>query len=225
MDKDYILVLEDDQSISNLIKTYLEQAGFKTKIFTSAEDGLNMLNASSPKLVILDLSLSGHLDGLEFLKKARSISDVPVIIVTARGDEIDRILGLELGSDDYITKPFSPKELVARVKAILRRYSSLPEPEEELTYGSITLKVKSHEAYLNNEPIELTVKEFAILQYLLQHKGQVLSRQQLLDALWGPGWFGDPRTVDVHIRGLRKKFKGSLNLTTIWGVGYRLNRL
>lgn len=222
MKTDYILIIEDDLNIAELIKTYLEKNGYETANYSTAEDALHAVSVSVPKLVILDLSLPGKLDGLEFLKKLRTISAIPVIILTARGDEFDKVLGLELGSDDYMTKPFSPKELVARVKAILRRYNR-EQPTETLSYGPIFVNLASREAYLNDELVELTAKEFTLLVYLLRHKGMALSRKQILEAVWGPGWFGDQRTVDVHIRQLRKKFKDHFKLSTVWGIGYRLS--
>jgi DNA-binding response OmpR family regulator len=179
----------------------------------------------TPRLVILDVGLPGDVDGLEVCRRLRATSDIPVILLTARDTEIDRILGLELGADDYVTKPFSPRELVARVKAILRRADG-PRPADAaavLAFGSVEVDVKRREARLDGTAVPLAAREFELLQYLAENRGIALSRRQLLDGVWGDDWIGDERTVDVHVRQLRKKFGDHLPLTTVWGVGYRLD--
>ena len=175
-------------------------------------------------MVILDVGLPGGLDGLDVCRRLRAndrTSAVPVLMLTARDGEIDRVLGLELGADDYVTKPFSPRELVARVKAILRR-SDGPKPPAKLTVGGVEVDTARREAKVNGEVVALATREFDLLQYFVENAGIALSRRQLLDGVWGPGWYGDERTVDVHVRQLRKKLGDALPLATVWGVGYRL---
>jgi DNA-binding response OmpR family regulator len=164
------------------------------------------------------------MDGLEVCRTLRSTSDVPVLILTARDSEVDRILGLELGADDYVTKPFSPRELVARIRAILRRSepSARNDAVTQLRVGEVAVDLARHEVRAGGELVALTSREFDLLAYLAENEGLVLSRRQLLDGVWGADWIGDDRTVDVHVRQLRKKLGGALPLTTVWGVGYRL---
>jgi DNA-binding response OmpR family regulator len=173
-------------------------------------------------LVLLDIGLPGNKDGIEVCKAIRATSDVPIVILTARDDEVDRVIGLELGADDYITKPFSPRELVARVRAILRRSDRTARPVKgPRTVGGVTVDSLRREVTAGEETIALTAREFDLLAHFVGHPGIVFSRQQLLDAVWGTGWYGDERTVDVHVRQLRRKLGDALPLTTIWGVGYR----
>jgi DNA-binding response OmpR family regulator len=171
-------------------------------------------------MLILDVGLP-DLDGLEVCKVVRQTSQIPVIFLTARDGEIDRVLGLELGADDYIAKPFSPAELVARVKAVLRRTDGPPAPEV-IAVGTVVVDVGRREIRVEDAPIELTTKEFELLKFLAERPGLALSRQQILDGVWGYDWFGDARTVDVHIAQVRKKLGGSVDITTVRGVGYRL---
>jgi DNA-binding response OmpR family regulator len=162
------------------------------------------------------------MDGLEACREIRMRSGVPIVVVTARGDEIDRIVGLELGADDYLTKPFSPRELVARVRAILRRTNGVrPDEERPVTVGGVHVDPARREVTVNDEPVLLTAREFDLLLHFAMNSGIVYTRRQLLDAVWGPEWVGDERTVDVHVRQLRRKLDDALPLTTIWGVGYR----
>jgi DNA-binding response OmpR family regulator len=162
------------------------------------------------------------MDGLEVCRRVRAKQSLPVLMLTARDGEVDRILGLELGADDYVTKPFSPRELVARVKAILRRSDGTIEPNEVLMAGRVEVDVVRREARVDGEPVPLASKEFQLLQFLAERPGRALSRQQLLDGVWGAGWYGDDRTVDAHVRQLRKKLGDALPLSTVWGMGYRL---
>jgi DNA-binding response OmpR family regulator len=172
----------------------------------------------------VDIGLPGELDGLDVCRRVRAKNDVPVIMLTARDDEVDRILGLELGADDYVTKPFSPRELVARVRAILRRAGGPVRTEPVvLELGEITVDTGRHEVRVPGSIVPLTTREFDLLAYMAEHRGLTLSRRRLLDAVWGEGWYGDMRTVDVHVRQLRKKLGARLSLATIWGVGYRLD--
>ena len=218
-----IVVVEDDPHIADLIELYLRQDGHRVIQAGSGDEGLQAIAREQPRLVILDIGLPGHLDGFEVCRQLRSSSRVPVLMLTARDEEIDRILGLELGADDYVTKPFSPRELAARVKAILRRAEGPPpEGPTVLTAGGVEIDIGRREARTDGSAVPLATREFDLLRYLAENRGLVLSRQQLLDGVWGVGWYGDERTVDVHVRQLRKKLGGALPLTTVWGVGYRL---
>jgi DNA-binding response OmpR family regulator len=218
-----IIVVEDDRNISDLVAMYLGREGFRVLQADDAEHGLAYIDGQQPILLIVDIGLPGALDGLELCRLVRKTSDVPVIILTARDDEIDRVLGLELGADDYVTKPFSPRELVARVKAILRR-SGATTKAEPLTaeIGTVVVDTGRREVLRAGNVVPLTTREFDLLAYLVANRGLALSRRQLLDGVWGEGWYGDERTVDVHVRQLRKKLGDELPLTTVWGVGYRL---
>ncbi|HWD25134.1 MAG TPA: response regulator transcription factor [Acidimicrobiales bacterium] len=217
-----IVVVEDDNNIADLIDLYLRNAGFRVLLAGDATRGLALVAQERPILVILDIGLPGPIDGLEACREIRRTSDVPVVVVTARGDEVDRILGLELGADDYVTKPFSPRELVARVRAVLRRGAKTTRANEApITVGTVTVDPLRREVVANGEPIAFTAREFDLLAHLAENTGIVFSRRQLLDAVWGPGWIGDERTVDVHVRQLRRKLGDAFRLTTVWGVGYR----
>ena len=217
-----IVVVEDDHNIADLLELYLRREGYRVVQAETGEDGLAAVRDQRPRLVVLDIGLPGGVDGLEVCRRLRSTTDVPVIMLTARDEEVDRVLGLELGADDYVTKPFSPRELVARVKAILRR-SDGPKPPPKLTVGRVEVDAARREARVAGRPIALATREFDLLRYLAENRGLALSRQQLLDGVWGPGWYGDERTVDVHVRQLRKKLGDGLPLATVWGVGYRLD--
>ncbi|HEY5250356.1 MAG TPA: response regulator transcription factor [Acidimicrobiales bacterium] len=220
---DTIVVVEDDHNISDLVAMYLRREGFRVLQADDAESGLGYIDREHPTLLIVDIGLPGELDGLELCRQVRKTSDVAVIILTARDDEIDRVLGLELGADDYVTKPFSPRELVARVKAILRRAGAVAKTEPLTTeIGSVVVDAGRREVRCAGTVVPLTTREFDLLAFLVANRGLALSRRQLLDGVWGEGWFGDERTVDVHVRQLRKKLGDELPLTTVWGVGYRL---
>ena len=218
-----IVVVEDDANIADLVELYLRRDGFRVYQATDGETALRTIRDRQPKLIVLDLGLPGQVDGLEVCRQVRATSDTPIIMVTARDDEVDRVLGLELGADDSLTKPFSPRELVARVKAILRRADG---PRSTATaviaIGSIEVDAGRREARLDLAPVALATREFDLLQYLVEHQGLALSRRQLLDGVWGADWIGDERTVDVHVRQLRKEFGARLPLDTVWGVGYRM---
>ncbi|MCU1453548.1 MAG: regX [Acidimicrobiales bacterium] len=217
------MLVEDDPSIAALVELYLKDAGFRVGHATEGERALQHIRARPPKLVILDIGLDGHLDGFEVCRRLRASSDVPIVLLTARDAEDDRLLGLELGADDYVTKPFSPRELVARVKAILRRAEpARPDASPVLAVGDVEVDVSRREARARGAAVALATREFDLLQFLAEHRGIALSRQQLLDGVWGEGWEGDDRTVDVHVRQLRKKLGDGLPLATVWGVGYRL---
>ena len=217
-----VVVVEDDPSIADLVDTYLRRDGFRVYLAPDGETALKTIKDRQPKLLILDLGLPGQIDGIEVCRQVRSCSDIPIIMLTARDDELDRVLGLELGADDYVTKPFSPRELVARVRAILRRADRPAVAPAIITVGPVEVDLGRREARLTGEPVPLATREFDLLQYLCENQGRALSRRQLLDGVWGLDWIGDDRTVDVHVRQLRKKFGDALPLDTVWGVGYRM---
>jgi DNA-binding response OmpR family regulator len=218
-----IVVVEDDPNIADLLDMYLRREGFRVLQAGDGRYGLELVARERPKLVVLDIGLPGALDGLDVCRQLRARGDTPVLILTARDDEIDRVIGLELGADDYVTKPFSPRELVARVKAILRR--SRPEherrPADTLAVGGVEVDMLRREVRADGGAVDLTAREFDLLAHFVANQGIVRSRQQLLDSVWGEGWYGDERTVDVHVRQLRKKLGDALPLKTVWGVGYR----
>jgi DNA-binding response OmpR family regulator len=218
-----IVVIEDDPNIADLVDMYLRREGFRVIQASTGQAGLEATARERPRLVVLDIGLPDRMDGLEVCRTLRSTSDVPVVILTARDTEVDRILGLELGADDYVTKPFSPRELVARIRAILRRSEpSARSNAGPLRVGDVLVDLDRHEVRAGGEVIALTSREFDLLAHLAENEGLVLSRRQLLDGVWGANWVGDDRTVDVHVRQLRKKLGGALPLSTVWGVGYRL---
>ena len=217
-----VVVVEDDRNISDLVDLYLRNAGFRVLQATDAARGLEIIATERPSLVILDIGLPGPVDGIGACRELRKTSDIPVVFLTARDDEVDRVLGLELGADDYIVKPFSPRELVARVRAILRRSDGSSRPSESpITVGGVTVDSVRREATVEGEPVQLTAREFDLLAHFVENPRIVFTRRQLLDSVWGIGWIGDERTVDVHVRQLRRKLGDALPLTTIWGVGYR----
>ncbi len=217
-----IVLVEDDIHIAELIDIYLRDAGFRVLQATDGERGLELIKLQQPDLVILDIGLPGELDGLEVCRELRKTTEIPIVILTARDDEIDRIIGLELGADDYVTKPFAPRELAARIKAILRRSDRKPRTGEgPFHIGNIVVDVVRREVTLNGDIVQLTAREFDLLAHFAEHVGIAYTRQQLLDAVWGSGWYGDERTVDVHVRQLRRKLGDDFPLTTVWGVGYR----
>jgi DNA-binding response OmpR family regulator len=218
-----IVVVEDDANIADLVDLYLREAGYRVFQAADAAAGLAAVRARGPKLVILDVGLPGEVNGLDLCRELRATSTVPIIMLTARDDEVDRILGLELGADDYVTKPFSPRELVARVKAILRR-AEAPVGASGAVHliGDVEVDLARREARVAGEPVALATREFDLLRFLTENVGLALSRRQLLDGAWGHDWYGDERTVDVHVRQLRKKLGDSLPLATVWGIGYRL---
>ena len=221
-----ILVVEDEANIADLVELYLRKEGYRVTKASSGEDGLAAAGRERPRLVVLDVGLPG-IDGLEVCRRLRAgpgpAASVPVIFLTARDGEIDRVLGLEMGADDYLTKPFSPRELVARVKAVLRRTEAAPEAAPLLEVGDAVIDLGRREVRVAGIPVELTTKEFDLLRHLVERKGLALSRQQILDGVWGYGWYGDARTVDVHVAQVRKKLGDSVAITTVRGVGYRLD--
>ncbi len=217
-----VVVVEDDPSIADLIELYLRGAGFRVLQAASGERGLQLIDQHRPAMVLLDIGLP-DIDGFEVCRRIRSTNNLPVLFLTARDGEVDRVLGLELGADDYVTKPFSPRELVARVKAILRRGQPFAADASVLDIGDgIELDLPRREVRAKGSPVLLATREFDLLAFFARNQGIALSRQQLVDGVWGADWYGDDRTVDVHVRQLRKKIGDELPLATVWGIGYRL---
>ena len=218
-----VLVVEDEASIASFVSLYLKNAGYDVRAVTTGNAALTQVAAEQPALIILDLMLP-DLDGIEICRRIRKTSDVPILMLTARDEDVDKIIGLEVGADDYLTKPFNPRELVARVKSVLRR--SAPERrrdvEEELRHGDLTINAGRREVKVGEEEIQLAPKEFDLLWELLDHKGLVLTRDQLLERVWGYTFAGDTRTVDVHVRQLRRKLGEASPIVTVWGVGYKV---
>lgn len=218
------MVIEDDPHISDLVALYLRRDGFRVLQHDEGLAGLASARAHQACLVVVDVGLPGALDGFAVCKELRSSGNTPVVMLTARDEEVDRVVGLELGADDYVTKPFSPRELVARVHAILRRSSPPPEGSAGHQVGPYQVDERRREVRdADGALVELTAREFDLLLGLVANRGTVLSRRQLLDQAWGADWYGDERTVDVHVRQLRKKLGPSLPLQTVRGVGYRLD--
>ncbi len=216
-----ILLIEDEDEIAELISLYFEREGFRLLHAGTGETGLERLRERDPRLVLLDIGLPG-IDGVEVCRRIRAGSDVPVIMLTARDSEVDKIVGLEIGADDYVTKPFSPRELVARVKAVLRRSEEQQTGPATIEVGGFVVDSGRRQIVTPDETVvRPTAREFDLLWYLAEHRGLVLSRAQILQAVWGYDYFGETRTVDVHIRQLRKKVK-DIPIETVWGVGYRL---
>jgi len=220
-----ILVAEDDPDIGNLLDHYLKKAGFTATVVTGGRDVMPRIKRDAPDLVVLDIMLPG-LDGLEVCRAIRADPNsaaIPIIMLTAKGEESDRIVGLELGADDYITKPFSPNEVVARIRALLRRAHRAAPADNRLTYGSLTVDVDRHVVKVAGEEVKLTAKEFLLLQYLMQHRGRVLSRDLLLSDVWSYSYTGGTRTVDVHVRRLREKVPMLADaIVTVKQFGYKL---
>jgi DNA-binding response OmpR family regulator len=220
MERGTIVVIDDEPNIADLVDLYLARDGFRVLKAATGEAGLEAVRHHHPRLVVLDVGLP-DVDGLEVCRRLRQTSNIPVIFLTARDGEVDRVLGLELGGDDYLTKPFSPAELVARVKAVLRRVDGSAAPDV-VQAGPVTVDVGRREVLIDDVAVEFTTKEFDLLRFLAERPGLALSRQQILDGVWGYDWFGDARTVDVHIAQVRKKLGERVVITTVRGVGYRL---
>ena len=224
-----IVIVEDEPSISEVVSLYLKRAGYAVTSYADGLQALNALNAQLPDLIILDVMLPG-MDGFALTRQLRDHSDVPIILLTSRRDETDRIAGLELGADDYVVKPFSPQELVSRVRAVLRRSGSQNEigTENVLVFGDLSITPQMRLVTLNEQEIVLTAKEFDLLHHMALHPRQVFTREQLLESIWGMSDFIDPSTVTVHIRRLREKIEqdpaSPSHLVTVWGVGYKFEQ-
>ena len=217
-----ILVVDDEINIIELARMYLEREGFEVIWATDGQGGLEKALRDCPDLVILDIMLPG-LDGWEVCRRLRRERDVPIVMLTARSDDVDKVVGLELGADDYVAKPFNPRELVARVRAVLRRYRADGHAPEALEAGALRIELAGREATIAGEVLNLRAKEFDLLAAFVENAGVVLSREQLLEKAWGYDFYGDTRTVDVHVSHLREKLIGSgCAIETLRGVGYKL---
>jgi len=223
MGSDTILVVDDEQNIIELATMYLEQEGFHVISARDGQAALDRVKADRPSLVVLDLMLP-KIDGWQVCRKIRADSDLPILMVTARDDDVDKIVGLELGADDYMTKPFNPRELVARVKAILRRTEPRrAEPAGPVRIADVIIDPAGRTVHASDQEIALRTKEFDLLMVLAENEGIVLSREKLLDLVWGFDFYGQTRTVDVHVAHLRNKLeKSQVSIETVWGVGYKL---
>ncbi|AQW25014.1 response regulator [Clostridium perfringens] len=217
-----ILIVDDDENICEVIKMYLETTGYNVKVAHDGKAAKEEFVNFSPNLVVLDMILPG-IDGMEVLKWIRKDSNVPVIMLTAKGETFDKVLALEIGADDYVVKPFEPKELLARVKAVMRRYSGEEPDNVVLNFPGLTIDANSYKVIYNGEEVKTPPKEFELLHYLASNKNKVFTRDQLLCEVWGYDYPGDSRTVDVHIKRLREKLNGGEDwqLETVWGVGYK----
>jgi DNA-binding response OmpR family regulator len=217
-----ILVVDDEPNIVELAKLYLERDGYQVEGVGTGQDALSRLSSFNPDLIVLDLMLP-DIDGFEVCRQIRAKSDVPILMLTARKEDIDKIVGLEMGADDYSTKPFNPRELVARVKAILRRYRGDFKRGDTIEAGDLRIDLARHEVTIGGEPVKLRTKEYELLSTLAQNLGIVLSREKLLELVWGYDYFGETRTVDVHVNHLREKMVASnTQIETVRGTGYRL---
>jgi len=226
-DKQRILLIDDDGNISHLVRLYLEKEGYEVTEVLRGDEGLEAFKRLQPALVLLDVMLPG-MDGLQVLREIRKLGKIPVIMLTAKDETFDKVLGLELGADDYITKPFESKELVARVKAVLRRSAMKREDadiDDTLTFPQLTVSLARYEVTYRGKGVEMPPKELEVLYYLASHPNMVFTREQLLERVWGFDFFGDSRTVDVHIKRLREKLTGceehGWEIHTVWRVGYK----
>jgi len=221
-----ILVVEDEANIASFVSAYLEKAGFVVDRAVNGAEAKEKAVSTDPALILLDLNLP-DMDGLEVCRAVRATSTVPILMLTARDDDVDKIVGLEVGADDYLTKPFNPRELVARIKSILRRSSqtarsSRPQ-EAAMEHGNLRIDAGRREVTVSGRQVQLAPKEFDLLWELLDHRGLVLTRDQLLERVWGYTFAGDTRTVDVHVRQLRRKLGDASPIVTVWGVGYKVS--
>jgi two-component system, OmpR family, alkaline phosphatase synthesis response regulator PhoP len=217
-----ILVVDDERNIVELARLYLRNEGFEIETAYNGREGLEKARATHPSLVLLDIMMP-EMDGLEVFRQLRKESDIPVIMLTARADDVDKVVGLELGADDYITKPFNPRELVARIKAVLRRSDAGPRKPASIQVGDLIIDVAGREAQVGDRRVQLRAKEFDLLVALAQNAGVAMARDRLLNMVWGEDFFGDARTLDVHIAWLRDKIEGATaKIVTVWGFGYKL---
>jgi len=217
-----ILVIDDDKNILAIIELYLKKAGFEVKTGERGDTAMSLFRETQPALVVLDIMLPG-MDGWAVLEKLRAESGVPVIMLTAKGDTLDRIQGLDLGADDYLVKPFDAKELVARIKAVLRRSGPHSETEREINFPGLSVSLDNYSVILDGKQVEMPPKEIELLFFLGAREGKVFTREQLLEQVWGFDFFGDSRTVDVHVKRIREKIgeRDEWELKTVWGVGYK----
>ncbi|MBR5231458.1 MAG: response regulator transcription factor [Clostridia bacterium] len=218
------MIVDDDPNIAQLVRLYLEKDGYPTVVSSRGDEAMELFRQNPPGLMILDIMLPG-MDGWQVCRAVRQISQIPIIMLTAKDETFDKVLGLELGADDYMTKPFEGKELLARVKAVLRRTSSGASEKDTLSFPGLTVSLDKYEVYYQGNPVEMPPKELEVLYFLAAHQNRVFTREQLLEQVWGFDFFGDSRTVDVHIKRLREKLPGCENLgwsiRTVWSVGYK----
>jgi len=223
MNKTKILLVDDDPNIRQLVSLYLTREGFEVQEAERGDDAIKQFKAAAPNLILLDIMLPG-MDGWQVCREVRKVSNIPIIMLTAKDETFDKVLGLELGADDYLSKPFEPKELVARIKAVIRRYQSADAPDKELVFPGLSINISHYTVSYMGRSVEMPPKELELLYFLASHPGAVFTREQLLEQVWGYDFFGDSRTVDVHIKRLREKLDGGemgWNLKTVWGVGYK----
>ncbi len=225
MAKGKILVADDDNNIAELLRLYLEKEDYEVVIASDGEEAVEKFNSANPDLILLDIMMP-KLDGWQVCREIRKKSDCPIIMVTAKGDTFDKVLGLELGADDYVVKPFEPKEVVARIKAVTRRVTKAPAEEEtkEVVFDKLVVNLTKYELKVDGKVVDTPPKELELLYHLASNKNRVYTRDQLLDEVWGFEYYGDSRTVDVHIKRLREKLEGVSDqwcLKTVWGVGYK----
>ena len=224
--KQKILIVDDDNNIAELVALYLTKECFETKIVNDGEQALKEFQAFHPNLILLDLMLPG-IDGYQVCREIRHVSDIPIIMLSAKGETFDNVLGLELGADDYVIKPFDSKELVARIRAVLRRFNvkspAVPSNEKSVSYPDLTVNLTNYSVTYMGRQVDMPPKELELLYFLASSPNQVFTREQLLDHIWGYEYIGDTRTVDVHIKRLREKIKDhpSWSIATVWGIGYK----
>ena len=224
--KTKILIVDDEENICELVRLYIEKEGFEAVIAGDGQEALAKFGSEKPDLILLDVMLPIK-DGWQVCREIRAHSNVPIIMLTAKGETFDKVLGLELGADDYVVKPFEPKELIARIRAVLRRSTSSEEEnqnDDELVFDGLKINQSTYEVYIDDKKVEMPPKEFELLYFLAKNTNKVFTRDQLLDEIWGYEFFGDSRTVDVHIKRIREKLEGkdrTWSLKTVWGVGYK----
>ena len=225
-EKPLIMIVDDDPNIAQLINLYLTKDGFDTVIYGRGDEALEAFRQNPPALMVLDIMLPG-MDGLTVCKEVRKISQIPIIMLTAKDETFDKVLGLELGADDYVTKPFEGKELLARIKAVLRRAAPAGESQDLLSFPGLTISLEKYEVYYQGKLIDMPPKELEVLYFLASHQNRVFTREQLLEQVWGFDFYGDSRTVDVHIKRLREKLPDSekygWTIYTVRGVGYKFS--
>lgn len=223
-DKQTILVVDDDPNIAQLARLYLEKEGYDVSVITRGDEAVASFQKNPPSLMLLDIMLPG-MDGWQVCRAIRQISNIPIIMLSAKDETFDKVLGLELGADDYVTKPFEGKELVARVKAVLRRAAPGENEKDTLSFPGLTISLEKYEVHFQGKLLEMPPKELEVLYFLASHQNRVFTREQLLEQVWGFDFFGDSRTVDVHIKRLREKLQDSealgWQIRTVWGVGYK----
>lgn len=219
-----ILLVDDDPNIRELVNLYLQKEGFEVSMAARGDEALEKFRASTPNLILLDVMLPG-MDGWQVCREIRKTSNVPIIMLTAKDETFDKVLGLELGADDYVVKPFEMKELVARIKAVARRFQAAETPNKELSFPGLSINISQYSVTYMDKPLEMPPKELELLYFLASHPGMVFTREQLLEQVWGYDYFGDSRTVDVHVKRLREKLtegeKLGWQIKTVWGVGYK----